>query len=365
VNSSNNFAFDVFARLHEKEEGKNVFISPLSVSMALTMAYNGANTTTKEAIRQTLGFEPASEEDINESFRSVSTLLKGIDKTVSFQAANSIWHRNEISLQNNFVATNQKYFDARLQGLDFTSSASKDVINNWVKEKTSGKIDEIVKEIRHDHILFLLNAIYFKGSWTYTFDKNNTKDAPFHLTDGSTRTVKMMELKKGRYLLHRDATKTIVDLPYGNKQYSMTLIIPAGDNQLADITRELSLANLNSWLSKADSSSLALYMPKFTLEYEIKLREILSAMGMAEAFGNQADFSRMVEGMAGGIAINEVTHKTFVDVNEEGTEAAAVTSADMVLTSLPPTIRADKPFIFLIREKSSNTILFIGKLENP
>lgn len=365
VNSSNNFAFNVFARLNEKEGSKNIFISPLSISMALTMAYNGAHTTTKDAIRQTLGFEPASEEDINESFRSVSALLNGIDKTVNFRVANSVWHKHDLTLQSNFVAANLKYFDARVQGLDFANPASKDVINNWVKEKTGGKIDEIVKEIRQDHLLFLINAIYFKGSWSYTFDKKKTQDAPFYLTDGSSRTVKMMELKNARYLLHRDATKTIVDLPYGNKQFSMTLIIPAGEKKLADIAGELSLANLNSWLSKADSSSLALYMPKFTMEYEIKLKETLSAMGMAEAFGNQADFSRMIEGMTSGMAINEVTHKTFVDVHEEGTEAAAVTSVDMIVTSLPPTIRADKPFIFLIREKSSGTILFVGKLENP
>jgi serpin B len=145
----------------------------------------------------------------------------------------------------------------------------------------------------------------------------------------------------------------------------MTLLIPSGDSKLTDIAGDLNLANLNNWLSKADSTSLALYLPKFTMEYEVKLKETLSAMGMEEAFGNQADFSRMIEGITGGIAINEVTHKTFVDVNEEGTEAAAVTSIDIILTSLPPSIRADKPFIFLIREKSSNTILFIGKLENP
>jgi serpin B len=365
VNSSNNFAFDIFTRLNEKEGSKNVFISPLSLSMALTMAYNGAGASTKEAMRQTLGFEPGSEDDLNESFRSVAGLLNNIDKTVNFQAANSIWHSQDLALQSNFVTANQKYFDAKVQGLDFTNPASKDIINKWVKEKTAGKIDEIVKEIRRDHLLFLLNAIYFKGNWTYTFDKKNTREAPFYLTDGSTRNVNMMELKNARYLLYQDATKTLVDLPYGNKQFSMTLLIPSGDSKLTDIAGDLNLANLNNWLSKADSTSLALYLPKFTMEYEVKLKETLSAMGMEEAFGNQADFSRMIEGITGGIAINEVTHKTFVDVNEEGTEAAAATSIDVILTSLPPSIRADKPFIFLIREKSSNTILFIGKLENP
>jgi serpin B len=302
---------------------------------------------------------------VNESFKSLNTLLTGIDKKVDFSTANSIWHKNEITLQPAFAALNNNYFDAEVKGLNFMDPASPTIINNWVKENTKGKIEEIVESIRPDHVMFLINAIYFKGTWTYQFDKKLTHDAPFYLTDGSTTTCKTMVLKNSQYLLHQDNLKTMVDLPFGNKQFSMTLIIPGNNKNLQDVEKELTMASLNNWLNEAKEATLDLYMPRFTLDYEIQLKETLSAMGMAEAFSDQADLNRMIEGVSDGIAIGDVKHKTFIEVNEEGAEAAAATSVDIVVTSLPPAVYANKPFIFMIREKSSNTVLFIGKLVKP
>ncbi|AKD02451.1 serpin family protein [Pontibacter korlensis] len=364
VSSSNDFAFRSFALLSEDEGAENMFVSPLSISMALTMTYNGADGATKEAMRQTLGFEPASDEEINRSFKSLAELLKGIDRKVIFTSANSLWYRNDLQLQAPFLNANQTYFDATVQGLDFSSPAAKDQINNWVKDKTDGKIENIVKEVTPRHVLFLINAIYFKGTWTYPFDKKLTQPGQFFLEDGSTLTHDFMTMREGKYLYYQDQTKEVLDLPYGNQQYSMTLVVPKEEQTVQDMVQELSKANLTTWLMAADSTKLELHMPKFKLEYEKELNDLLEQMGMSIAFTGEADLSRMVEGRS-NLAISEVSHKTFVEVNEEGTEAAAVTSVGIIETSLPPSIRINRPFVFMIREKSSNAILFIGKLMKP
>ncbi|MCC9166943.1 serpin family protein [Pontibacter harenae] len=363
IGSSNSFAFQAFAKLSEGQD-QNVFISPLSISMALGMAYNGAGSTTKEAMRQTLGFDLPTDEEINQSFKSLSGLLQGIDKEVTFSAANSSWYNNRFELQAPFVEKNETYFDATVQGLDFSSPAAKTEINNWVANKTNGKIKTIVDQVRPEHALFLMNAIYFKGAWTYQFDKTLTQPAQFHLANGSTVNHPFMTLKKGKYLLHQDTDKTLIDLPYGNRQFSMMIVMPNDPSELDNLVQELNPQNLDTWLTAADSASLELHLPKFTMAYEKELNEMLKELGMGIAFSPQADFSHMVEGEA-ALAISKVKHKAFVEVNEEGTEAAAATSVGIVVTSLPPSVWVNRPFVFMIREKSSNAILFIGKLMQP
>lgn len=364
VASSNDFAFRAFAQLSEAEGPENVFISPLSISMALGMAYNGADGETKEAMRKALGFTLPTDEEINKSFKDLDALLKGIDKDVVFTSANSLWHSNLVKLQAPFVQTNKTYFDATVQGFDFASPAAVNEINSWVKRKTNNKIDKILDQIKEDEKLFLINAIYFKGTWTQPFDKSLTKPGQFHLENGSTVNHDFMAMKKGEYLYYRDNTKELVDLPYGNGQYSMTIVMPGGENKVQDILPELNPTNLNTWLAGAKKTTWDLYMPKFKLEYEKKLNDMLTKLGMGVAFTSKANFSHMLEEL-GNLAISEVKHKTFVEVNEEGTEAAAVTSTGIMVTSLPPSVRIDRPFVFMIREKSSGAILFIGKLMQP
>ncbi|MGV3538206.1 MAG: serpin family protein [Rufibacter sp.] len=365
VTGANSFAFKSFAQISQLENDKNVFISPLSLSMALTMAYNGAASTTKEGIKETLGFGNATDEDINQSFKSLTELLVGIDKKVTFTAANSLWLNNHYQLKAPFVNTNQTYFNATLKSLDFSSPNAKTEINNWVKDNTQGKIPSIVESVTQDHLLFLVNAIYFKGTWTYQFKKELTQSRPFQLQDGSSISHPSMTLTKGKYLLYQDNTKILVDLPYGNKQYSMTLLMPQEPQTVASLATELTPANMAAWLEQADSTSLELHLPKFklALSYDNVLIQTLKNLGMGEAFTGNANFSGMVQG--GQVAISQVNHKTFLDVNEEGTEAAAATSVGVVVTSLPAAISFNRPFIFMIREKSSNAILFIGKLMKP
>ncbi|WP_210490414.1 serpin family protein [Rufibacter aurantiacus] len=365
VAGSNEFAFKSFAQISQLEEGKNVFISPLSLSMALNMTYNGAANGTKEAMKQTLGLGDASDEEINASFKSLAELLVGMDKKVEFTSANSIWLNDHFELLAPFVSTNQNYFQATVKPLDFSSPTAKDEINNWVNDKTKGKIKTIVEQMTQDHVLFLINAIYFKGAWTYQFDKQLTAPRLFKLENGATVSHPFMTLRKGKYLMYRDATKQVIDLPYGNGQYSMTMIVPSGQRTVQDLLPELSHANVTQWLAEADTSSLELKMPKFKLElkYSENLEQALKNLGMAVAFSDQADFSRI--NATGNLSISEVNHKTFVEVNEEGTEAAAATSVGIMVTSVPLSVMIDKPFVFLIREKSTNAILFIGRLMQP
>ncbi|MDQ4140726.1 MAG: serpin family protein [Bacteroidota bacterium] len=365
VGSSNDFAFRAFAAIRSEESGQNLFFSPLSISSALTMTYNGADGSTKEAMRQTLGFEPQTDAEINQAYKSLTDLLVNMDKKVTFTTANSIWHAQQYQLQAPFVQNNKAYFNATVQGLDFNSPTAKNTINNWVKENTKGKIENIIQEIRPDHVLFLVNAIYFKGTWTIPFDKQLTKPGPFRKEDGSTVNTDFMTLENGRYLLYENEQKQVIDLPYGNRQFSMTLIVPKEQNTVQDIVGSLNSAQLATWLSNADSTDMELHMPKFKLEYKKELRETLTQLGMGEAFSNRANFSRMLSNSDQALAISEVMHKAFVEVNEEGTEAAAATSVGVVLTSVPPSVRIDRPFVFLIREKSTNAILFIGQFMNP
>ncbi|RDC62711.1 serpin family protein [Adhaeribacter pallidiroseus] len=364
VSSANEFAFKSFAALRTAEPDQNVFISPLSISSALTMTYNGADGSTKEAMRQTLGFALQNDEEINQAYKNLLEQLRHLDQKVTFTAANSIWYARQFQLQAPFVQNNQTYFQAQIQGLDFASPTAKNIINEWVKNKTQGKITNIIQEIRPEHVLFLVNAIYFKGTWTYPFNKKLTRPAPFRKEDGTTQNVDFMTLENGRYLRYQDTHQQVIDLPYGNQQYSMTLIVPQEQHTVPEIASNLSSGQLAEWLAKADTSRLELQMPKFKLEYKKELRETLTQLGMGEAFSNQANFSRMLQSEQ-SLAISEVMHKAFVEVNEEGTEAAAATSVGVVLTSLPPVVQVNRPFLFLIREKSSNAILFIGQLMNP
>ncbi len=366
LQSTNNFAFNAFAKISASEPEKNIFISPLSISMAVAMAYNGADGTTKRGIAKALDFQNSSDEDINASFKSLGEMLTGIDKTVKFTPANSIWYRTGLAPQASFTETNRKYFNAEITGLDFgNAEAAKSAMNGWVKDKTNGKIPQIISQVRASDVMFLINAIHFKGTWTHQFDKNLTQNADFMAAGGNV-SVQFMRLKDTRYRTHADAGHQLAELPYGNKQFSMVVIMPAENSTLNQLVAQLSITNLNGWLAKADSTKMGLYLPKFSFSYEKSLNETLAGLGMAEAFTDRADFSRLLQGFkAGDLAITEVKHKAFVEVNEEGTEAAAATSIGIGVTSVPTEIRFNRPFVFLIREKNSGAIVFIGKLANP
>jgi serpin B len=260
---------------------------------------------------------------------------------------------------------NREYFDAEVTALDFASPSAAPTINAWVNDKTNGLITEIVDDpIAVNLVMFLINAIYFKGDWTFQFDKDLTDDAPFYLEDGGQVQVPMMrtsgEIEIGHY---RDDEVEAIDLTYGGKAYSMTIVMPTGDGGVSTLVQSLDAARWAEIIDGLTTSEWEVWMPKYTLEYELELSEVLKALGMEIAFDElNADFSKISDWQT---FISAVKHKTFVDVNEEGTEAAAVTSVEVGVVSAPPAVIVDRPFVFAIREKFSGTIVFMGKIMNP
>ncbi len=362
IAGSNSFAFDLMRAVNADEAGANVFISPLSVSMALGMTLNGAAGTTFDEMRETLDFGGLSQTEINASYRSLTDLLLGLDRTVDMRIANSVWYRQEFPVEQPFVQSVQASFGARVEGRDFANPATLNVINGWVSSATNNRIESIIDEIRPEHIMFLINAIYFKGAWTDAFDRSATRADTFRAPGGASVPVQMMNTD-GSFRARMTNDYQAVELPYGNTAFTMTIVMPAEGVDIEDFADSLDGEAFDALVSGMGEGRIMLSMPRFRLEYEKTLNDALKALGMPTAFTDAADFSGISRG--GGLSISEVKHKTFVEVNEEGTEAAAVTSVGIVLTSAPPSIRIDRPFVFVIRERFSGTILFAGKIVEP
>jgi serpin B len=337
--------------------------------MALGMTLNGAGGTTRQAMEETLELHGLTPEEINESYRHLIDLLVGLDPTVQFGIANSIWYREQgQDPEAAFLEACQQYFDARISPMDFSDEGAADTINAWVEEHTGGKIDQIVQSpIPGDVIMFLINAIFFKGSWTYQFDEDRTEDGYFFRSDGSPVMCPMMT-QRGLFRHYDHDDYRVLDLPYGDGAFRMTIFVPRPHNDLDSLLAQIDPERFDSqkmdfWLGFLSSDSLDIFLPRFTLEYELELKEVLSSMGMAEAFSPAADFTQMYAG--GGVWIDKVKHKTFVEVNEEGTTAAAVTSVVMIDSIDDSLFYVDRPFLFVIREAVSGTALFIGKVVDP
>lgn len=362
VSSNSIFAIKLFKEVNRLEEEKNIVISPLSVSYALGMTVNGANKQTRDDMLKTLELYGLTIEEINQSYYSLKDLLMNLDNKVNSEIYNSIWYRNTWQFEQRFLDVCNKYYDALVTSLDFNDvENTKKIINNWIKDKTRGKIQEIVEEIDPSTIMFLINAIYFKALWTYKFDPKNTKDDFFYKINGDVQNCKLMNLETNlKY--YEDQDVQIVDLPYSNRKYSMTIILPKNIDSFNENLEKLSLELLNQWLHNLKIDSVLLWLPKFKNEYKISLKKTLSNLGMGIAFSSTADFTNMHN--CNCIYIHDVIHKTFIEIDENGTEAAAVTSVEIRETSYSPVkiMKINRPFLFILRENHSGTILFIGKI---
>ncbi|HEY9450834.1 MAG TPA: serpin family protein [Gemmatimonadaceae bacterium] len=342
----------------------NVFISPLSASMALGMTATGAAGETLDSMRTVLGYPNVELQEMDESYRSLIDLLRGLDPSVDFRIANSIWYRDGLSVEQSFVDATKKYFDAEVASLDFGSPGAVGTINDWVKRSTNDKIDEIITTIPDDIVMYLVNAIYFKGSWTAQFDRSMTSDQPFYAANGSHPSVPMMWVE-GNFPAAATGEYTAVELPYGGGAYSMVIVVPGEELSVDSLITELDTDRWEALLAGLTEHNGIVELPKFRLEWKDSLEAPLIDMGMGIAFDpNRADFSRISRQTS--LLISSVDQKTFVNVDEEGTEAAAVTSVGIGPTSAPsPLLRADRPFLFAIRERFSGTLLFIGKMAVP
>ena len=362
--SSNKFGLKLFREIITQEEkDSNIFISPLSVSMALGMTYNGAAAATRDSMHATLEFSDLSVQEINKSYKGLIEVLSYADSKVRFQIANSIWYRLGLPVEAEFIDLNKTYFDALVRELDFSRPDAADTINAWVDENTNGKIQEIVqKPIDPLIVMFLINAIYFKGAWANKFNLDSTVVDSFTLLDGSQKECQMMR-KQSAFGYFRDSLFEVVNLPYGDSSFSMAVFLPKPSVDIDSLAVQFIEENWLVWTDSFFEKEMILHLPRFKIEYEAGLNDALKAMGMEIAFiPSEADFTNMTP--LRPVWIDSVKHKTFVEVNEEGTEAAGVTVVVPVFGG-PRLLRFDRPFIFVIWEKETKTILFLGKVMEP
>lgn len=360
--SGNAFSFALFQQLAKSEAGKNVFVSPLSASMSLGMAMNGASGTTLDAMTSALRLGGSNMPQINAGYLGAIDLLRRLDPSTTFQIANSIWYRNTFSFRQAFLDTTKKYFDAQVQGLNFADRAgSLAAINGWVNASTGGKIPTILDDITPDEVMFLINAIYFKGTWQLQFDPAKTSPGQFFAADGSTQTVAFMHRPEHLKPLFRVGGAhglQIAEVPYGNGDFAMDIVMPPFKANVDSAAAALTSSVWSDLIASLGDVDYALSLPKFTLTYERFFNDDLSTLGMGVAFSDAANFSGM---SPVGLKLEFVKQKTFVDVNEAGTEAGASTITGVVPTSLSE-FNVNRSFIFLIRERQTGTILFMGKL---
>lgn len=363
ISANNQFGFDLLLELRKTGGAGNIFVSPLSAVMALGMAMNGAAGTTLDSMRLALRFGTVPMADINTSAKSLTALLLGLDSSSTFAIANSIWTRQGFDFLPAFLAACQDAFGATVQALDFGSPQAVPTINTWVSQQTAGRIPTILDQIDPAEVAFLINAIYFKGSWRLGFDPADTRSGPFTAADGTIQTVPMMHLDKRKHRVGGTSEAQILELLYGNGAWALDIVLPNPNRTLADITAGLTVTRWSEWLATIGERELPVSLPKFRLEYDRALMDDLSALGMRVAFDQtgRADFSGMA-GQPGDLYLSRVTQKTFVEVNEEGTEAAAATLVGVGLTSAPLSFDVNRPFLFAIRERLSGTILFLGQV---
>ncbi len=361
--AANQFAFTLFKRLSAAQPNENVFVSPLSVSFSLGMAMNGASGATLDEMRNTLGFGTAELARINDGYKGLMSLEDGLDPSTTFTVANSVWYRSTLPVHQSFIDVVKQTFDADAKSSPFDARTITQV-NDWVNANTNGKIPTILDAINPLDVMFLINAIYFKGSWRDRFDVARTADRSFRTLDGGQQTVKMMYRPKGQGKIRYAYSQAgeLGEMSYGNGAFVMTVLVPRYDSSVNSAAATLDTALWTAMLSGLREIEGEVVFPRLRLEYERDLSDDLKALGMVTPFDDSlADFSAMSP-IGSEMFIAFVKHKTFVNVDEEGTEAAAVTNTGMDLVSLPPGIHADRPFIFLIRERFSGTILFMGKI---
>jgi len=369
VSANTKFGFKLFAEVAKQNAGKNVFISPASVGLALAMTYNGAVGETKLAMERALETQGMNHLELNQAYSQLRSALGSADPKVQLSIANSLWGTKGLIFNPDFIQRNKQYYGAEVVALDFSDPSAASTINAWVSDKTKGKIDKIVDTIDTSHILFLIKAIYFKGTWTTEFDKARTKEDQFTTLAGKQKPHPMMH-QSGKYFYSEGDGFQAVSLPYGGGQVSMYLFLPAKGSSLTEFQKKLNAANWDSWMRGFALTDGEIAVPRFKVEYEIELTDALKALGMEIAFNpGRADFSGIIKGSA-NVVISEVRHKALAEENEEGTVAAAVTSVGLSTTSArqpqkPFRRIVDHPFFCAIRDNKTGTLLFMGSITDP
>ncbi len=369
VEGNNRFALELYREIGIARKD-NLFFSPFSISSALAMAYAGARGKTEREMREILHFS-LPKEKLHPAFgHLLEELQKGVKRGYVLKIASSLWVQKGYSILERFLSTVKRYYGGRFFETDFASwpEAARAKINRWIEENTGGRIKELLKPgtIRRETRLLLANAIYFKGNWASKFKKEDTSPSFFFSPKGKVK-VKMMRQSGSFNYFELQGQLQVLELPYAGGEFSMVILLPAQRDGVYTLGEKLNLKNLEFWLSSMQRTRVRVYLPRFRFTSEHELSETLKTLGMKTAFTKSADFS----GITGkrDLFISEVVHQAYLEVNEEGTEAAASTGAVMGITSLPPVpyvvFKADHPFIFVLLHKPTGLILFMGRLTNP
>ncbi|MGB3341585.1 MAG: serpin family protein [bacterium] len=369
VKGNNAFALDLYAQL-KTQEG-NLFLSPYSISTALAMTFAGARENTEKQMAQVLHFT-LEQERLHSEFHDLQIQLKNrVKEGIELNIANALWLQSGYNFLKDFLELTEEHYDAGLNHVNFAkdSDAARKKINIWVEQKTNNRIQELIKPgmITSLTRLVLTNAIYFKGKWASQFEEELTQENPFYITPETTVNVPMMNQEE-RFKYFESDELQVLEVPYKGDDLSMVILLPIKKDGLTELEDSVNTDRLREWMDALAWRQVTVFFPKFTMTCEFKLRSALADMGMPIAFTPGADFS----GMTGekDLFISEVVHKAFVDISEEGTEAAAATAVIMecmsVVEPTPPAVfRADHPFIFVIRDNHSESILFIGRVVDP
>ncbi len=365
ASADNTFSLNLFKTVSAgNPNSSNLFMSPLSVSIALGMTSNGAKGETLTAMQNTLDFKNYTQDQVNSYYNALITQLPELDPNTTLKIANSIWYRQSFNVLPQFTQTEGTYYKATVQALDFANPSSLNTINNWVSDQTSGKITKILNSIDPNDMMFLVNAIYFKSSWASKFDPANTTKQSFTRANNSQVSTDFMVGSDMACNVSNNTDANLVELPYSNQKYSMVIVMPNGGKSVNDIAAEMDSTTWQSWAGRLSTYRADITMPKFQFSYSANLNAPLITMGMGVAFSPLADFSNI--NASGGLQITAVNHKAFVDVDESGTTAAAVTSVTIgTSVALNNQIIINHPFIFVIREMKTGLIVFTGIVNDP
>ena len=366
ADANRRFSFKLWQTLLEREDEKNVFISPASIAIALTMTYNGASGETQTAMAEALELQGLSLAEVNQGYAHLQQSLRQNKSSIELSLANSLWGREDIAFDPQFIDNTKTFYNAHLRSLNFSNPKTKQQINGWVKQHTKGKIPKIVDRVSSSDLLFLINATYFKGEWQQEFNSDLTRDQTFYLTKGKEKQHPMM-FQTGTYDYLETEEFQAVRLPYGDGRLSFYVFLPKEERDLSQFYQSLNERTWQTWLGQFSEQEGSITLPKFKLEYGKELSPILSDLGMGIALNPGADFSAMMNSDG---YIDRVKHKTFVEVNETGTEAAAVTAIAITETAVAPAINpfqmfVNRPFFCAIYDSETNTPLFLGSIVNP
>jgi serpin B len=367
--SGNALGLKVFNKMvSDRPEGSNVVMSPFSLHAALTMTYNGAAGTTKDAMAGALGLATVKQMELNQGSRDLREHLKNLDPDVVFSSAQSLWVDEGLAINSGFRDLSEQFFDADATNLKFDDPTSVDTINQWIATHTKCKARSILDYIPRDALVYLVNAVHFAGRWKYPFEPEMTHEAAFTKADGSTVPCRLMTSRPLHlpYLKDEELGVQVVDLPYGDSNFVMTIMLPEPEKDVNDLVASLDATNWDNLTGRLQNAVIKVRLPKLALDADYELSAILADLGMDVAFDpGRADFSAMFDSVTGGVFMSRVLHKTIVTVDEEGTEAGAGTAVEISKGPGMIDISVDRPFLFAIREVTSGPILFLARVMDP